>query len=208
MTTNGFTSIYHDIEEAIILRDFSKRQRKIIDLILRLSWGCGKDTATIAHQKDFCCVGIAESHISNELNWLLTAKVIMANGTTYAINDHPEQWQVSRVKPYEPEKLTKLVSLNLNRTYQNGKNSDELTKTVSLNFPKQEVNTSQNSKFPTRKAATFKKDIKKEYKKYGGRDKFSKGELGHCTITTAEGIEDLLRQRRELETAPSMGDDK
>ena len=112
MTTNGFTSIYHDIKEAIMLRDFTKRQRKVLDLILRLSWGCGKDTANIPRQRDFCCIGIAESHISAELKWLSDSQVIIIEGTTYGINDNPEQWQVSRVKPYNPDKLTVLVSGN------------------------------------------------------------------------------------------------
>ena len=68
--------IAHSITEAIMLRDFSKRQRKILDLILRLSWGCGKKTATIPHQKDFECVGVHEGHIKKELEWLIDSKII------------------------------------------------------------------------------------------------------------------------------------
>lgn len=153
--------VAHCINEAIMLRDFTKRQRKILDLILRLSWGCGKKVATIPRQRDFEVVGVGEGHVKHELTWLIESKVILTNGTNYAFNKDYDQWQVSRVKPYTPKKLTELVSLNLKHTYQNGKLSDkELTETVSQNLPKQEVSTYQNRKFPKAKLASPKESIK------------------------------------------------
>jgi hypothetical protein len=118
--TDAHLRIAHSITEAIMLRDFSKRQRKILDLILRLSWGCGnKETATIPRQKDFECAGIHEAHIQTELQWLVNSKVIARAGDKYSFVKDFNQWQVSRNKPYQPEKLTELVSINLH----------ELTKT-------------------------------------------------------------------------------
>lgn len=40
--TDAHIRIAHSLFEEIAMRDFSKRQRIMIDLVLRLSWGCGK----------------------------------------------------------------------------------------------------------------------------------------------------------------------
>lgn len=142
--------IAHTINEAIMMRDFSKRQRKVLDLILRLSWGCGKQEARIPRQRDFELVGVGEGHIKNELRWLVESKVIEISGDLYSFQQDFSKWQVSRIKPFSPEKLTELVSLNLNHPYRNGKLSgSELTKTVSQSLPKQEVSTYQISKSAT-----------------------------------------------------------
>jgi hypothetical protein len=164
--TDAHLRIAHSINEAIMLRDFTKRQRKILDLILRLSWGCGKKTANIPRQRDFMVIGIAESHISSELNWLTESQVIRVEGSYYSFNKDFDQWQVSRVKPFNPQKLTELVRLNLNHTYQNSKLAgDELTKTVSKDLPKQVVSTSQNSKFSTPNLAMPKEMLNKDIRK-------------------------------------------
>jgi len=155
--TDAHLRVAHSINEAIMMRDFTKRQRKILDLILRLSWGCGKKEACIPYQKDFMIVGIAESHISTELKWLQVSKIIIVEGQTYSFNKDFCQWQISRVRPFQPDRLTELVSLNLNNTYRIGKSlKDELPKTGSGDFPKQEVGTSQNSKLPTPNLASAK----------------------------------------------------
>ena len=159
--TDAHLRIAHSINEAIMLRDFTKRQRKILDLILRLSWGCNKKHATIPRKRDFQVIGIAETHIKIELEWLQQSKIIYVDGDHYSFNKDFDQWQVSRVYPFTPDKLTELVRLNLQETYQNGKSETaELTKTVSENLPKREVLTYQNSNFSTSKLATPKESIK------------------------------------------------
>jgi len=160
--TDAHLRVAHSINEAIMLRDFSKRQRKILDLILRLSWGCGKKTAYIPRQRDFEVIGIKETHISTALAWLVESKIISINSTEYAFNKDFDQWQVSRVSPYTPEKLTELVRKNLN-------NNRELTKTVSENLLKGEVSTYHNSKFPTPNLASPKESIKENI--YKGNNK-------------------------------------
>jgi len=74
--TDAHLRMAHSINEAIMLRDFTKRQRKIPDLILRLSWGCGKKAAYIPHQKEFCVTGIYEPDVKKELIWLEQSKII------------------------------------------------------------------------------------------------------------------------------------
>lgn len=175
--TDAHLRVAHSISEAIMLRDFSKRQRKILDLILRLSWGCGKKIAIIPRQRDFVTVGIGEGHIQTELSWLVESLIITRDGSAYSFNKDFEQWQVSRVKPYEPRKLTELVRLNLNN---NKPLSAELTKTGSLDLPKREVSPYQKGKLATPKPVSSKERLKKALKK---EDKSSSKKI---TITSDE----------------------
>jgi len=153
--TDAHLRVAHSINEAIMMRDFSKRQRKILDLILRLSWGCGKKVAIIPRQKDFEAVGVGEGHIKAELSWLVESKIIVISESQYSFNKNYDDWQVSRVKPFLPKRLTELVRINLNGS------KPQLTKTVRTNLPKQEETTYQNSKNPKAKLAS-PKEITKE----------------------------------------------
>jgi hypothetical protein len=147
----------HSINEAIMQRDFSKRQRKILDLILRLSWACQKKYAVIPYQKDFEVVGVSESHIKDELAWMVTSKILFVEGDRYSFNKDFDVWEVSRVKPFRPDRLKQLIGLNLFETSQNGNfdkketsqfgkcETDRLPKTGSQKFPNSEPQSSQNS---------------------------------------------------------------
>jgi hypothetical protein len=128
--TDAHLRIAHSIEEEIMMRDFSKRQRSILDLILRLSWGCGKKTAIIPLQKDFEMVGIDQTKIKTELSWLVNAKVISWNQDEkeFSFNKNYDEWRVSIVIGYDKKRFSELLNLNLN-TCQNGKL--ELAKTAS-----------------------------------------------------------------------------
>lgn len=181
--TDAHIRIAHSITEAIMVRDFSKRQRKILDLILRLSWGCGKKYAYIPLQRDFTIVGVNEVDVKKELIWLEVSKVIFRTENIYSFNKDFEQWEVSRVKPWEPQKLSKLLSINLN-------GDDELSKTLSENLVKHEVKTSQNTKFATPNLHSPKENINKDInniyidnnsitKKKNDPDKYIKGRYGH-----------------------------
>lgn len=158
--TDAHLRVAHSINEAIMLRDFTKRQRKILDLILRLSWGCGEKYAYIPRQRDFSIVGVNEVDIKKELDWLSQSHIIFRDGNLYAFNKDFDAWQVSRVKPYEPQELSKLLSLNL------GKDKPELSESLSKNLVKHEEKTSQNTKLPTSKLASPKERVKKVLKKY------------------------------------------
>jgi hypothetical protein len=124
--TDAHLRIAHSIEEEIMMRDFTKRQRSIMDLILRLSWGCGRKLAVIPKQKDFEIVGIPESKIKSELEWLKCAKVIFWSRDTnaFSFNKNYDEWRVSIVPGYNKQRLTELVNINLH-TSQNGNLIDE-----------------------------------------------------------------------------------
>ena len=110
--------VAHTILEQIMVSDFTKRQLSILLFILRLSWGCGKKEAIIPLQNDFEIVGVGKGHIKNELDWLIEAKVIARNENRYSFNKDYDQWRVSRAREYTRDKVTKMVTLNLNGGYQ------------------------------------------------------------------------------------------
>lgn len=153
--TDAHLRVAHSINEAIMLRDFTKRQRKILDLILRLSWGCNKKYAHIPRQRDFCTVGVHEVDIRRELDWLCESHIIFRDGELYAFNKDFDAWQVSRVKPYQPQKLSDLLSLNL------GEDRLELSETLRENLVKHEVSTKRNTKPATPELATPKETLNK-----------------------------------------------
>jgi len=158
--TDAHLRIAHSITEAIMLRDFTKRQRKILDLILRLSWGCGKKEAIIPHQNDFCAVGIYKSDIKKELDWLEVSKIITRNDSRYWFNKDFDQWQISRVHPYMPDKVSELLTLNIN-----GK-MPKVSETRTNRLVRHELYGSQNTNQPTPKLASPKERLKKVKERY------------------------------------------
>ncbi len=144
MTTKSHLRIAHDIGEQLMVTTFDARQRRVIDLILRLSWGCGKEIATIPKQKDFEAIGVGEGHIKEILELLIRDNIIIRNENNYSINRNYDIWRVTRARHYLPEKLTELVRINLNhkpsKTYRIGK------KSIQNNLPNMEERTYRKGK--------------------------------------------------------------
>jgi len=148
---NGFVSIANELWDEIISRDFSKRQKEILLLILRLSYGCRKKYAHIPKLKYFSLCGVGPTHISKELKLLQTYKVITweRENMNFALNKDYDVWQVASVKEWNPVDFNELLHLNLIEknlpkrevtkmvSYQKG--NKKLTKKVSIKLPKREV---------------------------------------------------------------------
>ncbi|MDD5511392.1 MAG: replication protein [Dehalococcoidales bacterium] len=138
LPTEAHIRIAHSIEEQLMVSNFTSQQRRILDLILRLSWGCNKENAYIPKQRDFEIVGVREGHIKAHLDCLIRDKVLYRNGSFYSFNRNFNDWRISRAFSYRPEKLTELVSLNLHI------NDEKLTESVSSgscnDLPNQEAN--------------------------------------------------------------------
>lgn len=148
--TDSHLRIAHSILEAIMLRAFSKRQINVLLFVLRLSWGCNKKYAIIPRKSDFGLIGVGKTHITTELDWLVASKVICIENDCYTFNKDFDEWQVSRVMPYSPDKVTDLVTINIKNGHQPVTNLvtteplevtemvTEVTETVTNKLPKQE----------------------------------------------------------------------
>src|SRR5690554_3134920 len=111
--------------------DFTKRQRKILDLIIRMSYGCQKKYALL-RPTDFELVGVLRTHIKQELQKLVAANVLIIDGEKIRINNDPDQWLINKAKRFSQDKYTKVLRRNLEVTktvteysfgYQNSNNS-------------------------------------------------------------------------------------
>lgn len=72
---NGYTRTANQLLDAIITTDFTKRQLKILKLVIRMSFGCGK-TSALFRLGDFEVAGIYKSDIRKELQELFRLKVL------------------------------------------------------------------------------------------------------------------------------------
>lgn len=175
--TDAHLRIAHSISEAIMMRDFSKRQRKILDLILRLSWGCNKKFAHIPYQRDFQVTGIYEGDIKKELEWLEVSKIVCREDNYYWFNKDFDEWQISRVHPFDPKRLSELLSDNIKEKLDNeilsshpklsemlSHENEKLSETLTVDLVKHELLTSYNTKFATSDLALPKESIKENIK--------------------------------------------
>jgi len=117
--TDAHLRVAHSITEQLMIRQFTSRQRRILDLILRLSWGCNKEYAIIPHLADFQIIGLDKSDIAPELQRLEVQHVITsdrARGRFAFVKDF-DHWQVSTSLPtYRREgRLAALIKLNLSK---------------------------------------------------------------------------------------------
>ena len=118
-----FTRISNELFEAMMQTNFSKRQRNILDLILRASYGCGKKFALLK-PSDFEVVGVYKTHIKKELEHLVRSRVIFIDGERISLNKDYDQWRFNLNKISNPDKLSEILRKNL---------SCEVTKTVTDN---------------------------------------------------------------------------
>lgn len=117
--------IAHSIQEQIMVSNFTEQQRRILDLILRLSWGCGSKVAHIPHQNTFELVGVGNNKIKSHLVWLESAGVIGRDGCFYWICKDYDKWRVSRALEYTPAKVAELVTFNIRIVAEKGTFCDE-----------------------------------------------------------------------------------
>lgn len=161
-----YLRIAHSIFEQLISSQFSLRQWRIVFLILRLSWGCGKKTAFIL-QRDFEVVGVSECHIKATIDSLIQAGVVIRKGRYYSFNTDFEKWQVGRAPQYQHRKFSALVCLNLKVTDpREGGNLPDMdvplikpAESESPDFLKRKVITYRNGKLAEPELASAKERL-------------------------------------------------
>ncbi len=111
----GHLRIANELWDQLMMRDFSKRQRAILDLVLRLSYGCGKKTAVIPTLNSFALAGVRPNHVRAEIEYLEKARVLVWNRETmrFAFKKDYDKWWIQPTRGYDPEKLSDLIALNV-----------------------------------------------------------------------------------------------
>lgn len=156
--TDSHTRISNELYTQILMRDFTKRQRAILDLLIRLSYGCGKKTAHIPQMKHFETCGVSPNKVKGELEALRVRRVIDwdIHSHDFWLNKDYDTWELPMPNEEQQEMFAELLRINLkvvdaqngksnaqNGHDQNGqddqKGKSQPPKTGSENLPKREV---------------------------------------------------------------------
>lgn len=118
---NGYTRIANELLEALAMYDFSGQERKFLDAIIRLSYGCGKKTATFPSWSMCECFGLPRQHLlSNKkregiLEKLVKAEVVLVDyeTKTLGLQKYYKRWKIRLKRNVSAPKFKKLIEYNL-----------------------------------------------------------------------------------------------
>lgn len=197
-----FTRISNELFEAILLSDFTKRQLKIIFLVIRLSYGCGKKYALL-RKSDFGIAGIDKSDIKKELDYLIISKVLSIDGDQISLNKDYDRWRVSLV--HSGENFKKLIRHNVNEIKNIGETPTPATEIVgnlptchNMELAKYQLRGWQNTNLEVGKIPTEQDTQPYSENGLGGAERKGKenkeksGTTSQAPIKKTETIEDIL----------------
>ncbi|WP_068649493.1 replication protein [Paenibacillus antarcticus] len=144
---NGYVGIANEIWDEIIRRDFTKRQKDILMLIIRLSYGCNRKVAFIPKQQDFTLCGLGgKGHVGVELKFLEQCKVITTGQQKgeFKLNKNYDLWAITPVRGWEQERFNELIHLNLIESKKDRKIDSESDES---DYEKPQTESYQNGNF-------------------------------------------------------------
>ncbi len=130
---DGYTMIFNELLEALMCADIPKRARRLIDVQMRFSFGCGPKIFTSLTTKDFA--GLSDLDWSNAyraITWLVEKSIFEKdpeNSGRYRLNKLYHQWEVKvplRDNPAYNEMLRKTVRRSVYLTDEPVKTTDDL----------------------------------------------------------------------------------
>lgn len=217
----GFIAIANEIWDEVIRRDFSKRQKDILLLIWRLSYGCNQQIAVIPMQKDFALCGVGTGHIGQELKHLETCKVISRKGSEYSFNENYDAWQVTPNRGWDKSRFNELLHLNLSQS----KPETEVTKTGTgqvdeaheesyqngnSELPKQEPEHEGKSLVQSYQNGNFNEDSKLPKRELCGDDQKQVKVTEKVIVTPLEPLQDaasgLSKDSKDLKSLKDIKD--
>lgn len=160
--TEGFSRIPHALFNALLVIDLTSRERRVLELILRLTYNCLGQRWARFNLSDFQVVGIRKSHARAVIDGLLKRQLILQYDHTkaYRINEECLATEVTKSGTFQLNKLTELIGRQLQRkTYQNG--NQEVPEIVTSGLPNKELTGSQtgnSGRFPKRELLTLNND--------------------------------------------------
>ena len=126
---DGHTKIANELLDAIISRDFSKRQLKIIFFIIRKTYGWNKSEDDISRSQMSDETGLKNPHITTTIQELLELNVIIVGSGKYAkrykINKYYDTWRFTEtvtITKTVPITETVTITKTVTNRYQNGNN--------------------------------------------------------------------------------------
>ena len=78
---DGYTMIFNELLEALMCADIPKRARRLIDVQMRFSFGCGPKTFTSLTKSEYAALANLDwSDAHRALQWLLEKKIFGSSG--------------------------------------------------------------------------------------------------------------------------------
>ncbi len=155
----NFTRVPNRILTALITLDLTKRQIKIVCLVLRLTYGCHVPWA-FYQKKYFQVAGLHRSAIGAELNQLVDMHVLDMDDErkVVRVNPHVEAWQCSRNSNISPESVTETIAEMLSKQLRNVP--------VLRTLPDEKLDEIDNSEMQTRSVKKIKKEIERKDREF------------------------------------------
>ena len=134
---DGYTMIFNELLEALMCADIPKRARRLIDVQMRFSFGCGPKTFTSLTKSEYAALANLDwSDTHRALQWLLEKKIFEQDEKDmkrYRLNKYYRDWQVQvglRDLPDYKNHLSRMVKKHLGlsgetRDPQSGKSPDK-----------------------------------------------------------------------------------
>ncbi|AOE41250.1 hypothetical protein BEE12_16155 [Pantoea agglomerans] len=91
----GFTMIPNDVLDAVICSDFTARQLKVFQAIVRKTLGYGKDFDRITNTQIAEMTGIHHTHVCTAKNEMVEMNVLLFQGNKIGINTDVNSWNES-----------------------------------------------------------------------------------------------------------------
>jgi len=95
---DGYTMIFNELLEALMCADIPKRARRLIDVQMRFSFGCGPKTFTSLTKSEYAALANLDwSDAHRALQWLLEKRIFEQDERDmkrYRLNKYYCDWQV------------------------------------------------------------------------------------------------------------------
>ena len=118
---DGYTMIFNELLEALMCADIPKRARRLIDVQMRFSFGCGPKTFTALTTKDFAMLSSLDlSNARKAISWLVKNDIFETDAGIrgrYRLNKFYHLWKVRvplRDNPAYKDLLWKAVGRQVN----------------------------------------------------------------------------------------------
>jgi len=166
---NGYTTIANEIIEAVAGFDFSKRELKILLIVIRETYGYQRKSKEILRELLVKKTGIDVAHVSRTISALASKNVLFREKSELGINKDYEQWKLAETansnRLKQPIEKESRVVQNSQEKLAETANSNRLKQPIPFNnvlkkpLKKKENNAharvdsgSQNLKQPRKKA--------------------------------------------------------
>lgn len=152
--TEGFSRIPHTLFNVLLLLELTSRERRVIELILRLTYGCLGQRWARFSLSDLQVVGIGKNHAREVIDGLLQKQFILKHDKTkaYRLNNEYFISEVTKSGTFKIERLAELVGRQLRRNWIQNRNQ-EVPETGTNPLPKEELDSSlsgNSKRFPNR----------------------------------------------------------